>query len=331
MLDSIDPESIVIVQYLDDIPFVGNDRTVLRAVTRRAADALVKEGYIISPKSEVEPTQAIGWMGKQLNLDSSCIAPSAPFLSDVVARWLKVALKPYHHKSLRRLLGKIVSMGRPAALTGSFVAGPRSWLNHGPLWSPRTPVAVIRALLEAITHSFRGWEPAPAAHSPPVAFSRMQHHTPGTSGTNDSSLASGRIRARSFVEPHFGLIPSNQWNYVEPLFSPHRSISPGLFLQRRQIGTTCLALSHPHGSIMLISSQGQPPPTVNPRHQLNLIWMCCSAAEQCTDCGDDHAPVTRGRMRAQYPLHHGPPPYGQAVDGLLDWPCFCVFVCFGEL
>ena len=24
-------------------------------------------------------------------------------------------------------------------------------------------------------------------------------------------------------------------------------------------------------------------------------------------CGDDHAPVTRGRMRAQYPLPHGPP------------------------
>ena len=23
-------------------------------------------------------------------------------------------------------------------------------------------------------------------------------------------------------------------------------------------------------------------------------------------CGDDHAPVTRGRMRAQYPLPHGP-------------------------
>ena len=25
-------------------------------------------------------------------------------------------------------------------------------------------------------------------------------------------------------------------------------------------------------------------------------------------CGDDHAPVTRGRMRAQYPLPHPPPP-----------------------
>ena len=35
----------------------------------------------------------------------------------------------------------------------------------------------------------------------------------------------------------------------------------------------------------------------------------CSAARQNTElCGDDHAPVTRGRMRAQYPLPHAPPP-----------------------
>ena len=25
-------------------------------------------------------------------------------------------------------------------------------------------------------------------------------------------------------------------------------------------------------------------------------------------CGYDHAPVTRGRMRTQFPLPHGPPP-----------------------
>ena len=46
VLNSIDPKSIVIIQFLDDILFVGSARTVLRAVTRRAADALVKEGYI---------------------------------------------------------------------------------------------------------------------------------------------------------------------------------------------------------------------------------------------------------------------------------------------
>ena len=26
-------------------------------------------------------------------------------------------------------------------------------------------------------------------------------------------------------------------------------------------------------------------------------------------CGYDHAPVTRGRMRTQFPLPHGPPPH----------------------
>ena len=33
----------------------------------------------------------------------------------------------------------------------------------------------------------------------------------------------------------------------------------------------------------------------------------CSKAKHWAECGDDHAPVTRGRMRAKYPLPHGPP------------------------
>ena len=37
-----------------------------------------------------------------------------------------------------------------------------------------------------------------------------------------------------------------------------------------------------------------PPPTQGPRQNTELS-------------GDDHAPVTRGRMRTQYPLPHGPP------------------------
>ena len=37
--------------------------------------------------------------------------------------------------------------------------------------------------------------------------------------------------------------------------------------------------------------------------------LVCAAVQQGENtelCGDDHAPVTRGRMRAQYPLPHGP-------------------------
>ena len=36
-------------------------------------------------------------------------------------------------------------------------------------------------------------------------------------------------------------------------------------------------------------------------------WSALQCSKQNTEqCGDDHAPVTRGRMRAQYLLPHGP-------------------------
>ena len=36
-------------------------------------------------------------------------------------------------------------------------------------------------------------------------------------------------------------------------------------------------------------------------------WSTLQCSEQNTEqCGYDHAPVTRGRMRAQFPLPHGP-------------------------
>ena len=38
-------------------------------------------------------------------------------------------------------------------------------------------------------------------------------------------------------------------------------------------------------------------------------WSTLQCSKQNTEqCGYDHAPVTRGRMRAQFPLPHAPPP-----------------------
>ena len=60
------------------------------------------------------------------------------------------------------------------------------------------------------------------------------------------------------------------------------------------------------GSLNLVAMDSPPPPSFNMR---------CSAARKNTElCGDDHAPVTRGRMRAQYPLPHGPFNMGAALD-----------------
>ena len=45
-------------------------------------------------------------------------------------------------------------------------------------------------------------------------------------------------------------------------------------------------------------------------------WSALQCSKQNTkQCGDDHAPVTRGRMQAQYPL-----PHGQVLMGSIDPP-----------
>ena len=58
-------------------------------------------------------------------------------------------------------------------------------------------------------------------------------------------------------------------------------------------------------------------------------WSMLQCSKQNTEqCGYDHAPVTRGRMRAQYPLPHGTPeiavgPYQWALS--LTHPVGIVF------
>ena len=137
-------------------------------MTRRAVAALEQAGYINSPKSELEPTKLITWMGRRENLNSARIEPSTPFMAVVVSKWFFLALKAYHYKSLRRLLGKIVWLCMPAASVGSFLAGPWLWLNQGPFWSSRTPFVVVRSLLEVIAASFRGSEPHPVSPARPI-------------------------------------------------------------------------------------------------------------------------------------------------------------------
>ena len=52
-----------------------------------------------------------------------------------------------------------------------------------------------------------------------------------------------------------------------------------------------------------------PPPAQKHSQQPPAVvqnWSALQCSKKNTElCGDDHAPVTRGRMRAQYPLPHG--------------------------
>ena len=58
MLSALRPSSVLIVQYLDDVLFVRHPPDV-GIVACGAASALESKGYIMSLKSELEPTQHI--------------------------------------------------------------------------------------------------------------------------------------------------------------------------------------------------------------------------------------------------------------------------------
>ena len=71
-------------------------------------------------------------------------------------------------------------------------------------------------------------------------------------------------------------------------------------------------------------------------------WSTLQCSKQNTEqCGYDHAPVTRGRMRAQFPLPHGPanshplqsppPPPGETVTSMFFYLTCIVLVCVAHL
>ena len=63
------------------------------------------------------------------------------------------------------------------------------------------------------------------------------------------------------------------------------------------------------------SMLGEPLPFVTPSPQAVQSWSTLQCSKQNTEqCGYDHAPVTRGRMRAQFPLPHGPRRFGGRWD-----------------
>ena len=95
VLSELPDTQVVIVQYLDDILFVGRDRQVTTRVARDTAAHLARKGFLVSPKSVLDATQSLTWMGKQLCLNRSHVAHKPEGLADIVGRWVTFSLGHY--------------------------------------------------------------------------------------------------------------------------------------------------------------------------------------------------------------------------------------------
>ena len=87
-------------------------------------------------------------------------------------------MTPLTHVSLRRLLGRLVWLGRPGNTATAFWSGGRSWLHFGPRGAARAPPNLFRGILEGLCCALRGWMPACTQHM----FTRAPCHVDAAQG-----------------------------------------------------------------------------------------------------------------------------------------------------
>ena len=112
--------------YLDDILIVGTRRFVRKAV-RRARHRLKRVGFIISPKSVMEPSRQLDFVGKVFDLGSGTLENRPRMLRGLVHLWLLLVLGLLNRKGMERLLGRLEWALRPSAGLSPFLAGAYCW------------------------------------------------------------------------------------------------------------------------------------------------------------------------------------------------------------
>ena len=137
----------------------------MRAQTQHLVQYFTQNNWVVSAKSELEPSHHVTWMGKQFDGAEGSVSSDPVYIIGIIMLWLTLATRGYRHKHLHRLLGKLQWALRPGRGAAPFLAGPYAWLHQGPDTSKCTPTLVLRALAEAMAAALVPWT-APRAVPP---------------------------------------------------------------------------------------------------------------------------------------------------------------------
>ena len=164
------PGETIVVQYMDDILVLGPQLHRVRAQTQHLVQTFTQHNWVVSAKSELEPSHHVTWMGKQFDGAEGSVFSDPVYIIGIIMLWLNLATRGYRHKHLHRLLGKLQWALRPGRGADPFLAGPYAWLHQGPDTSKCTPTLVLRALAEAIAAALVPWTAPRAVPSGPTWF-----------------------------------------------------------------------------------------------------------------------------------------------------------------
>ena len=131
ILRGVLPPEILLVHYLDDFSLVFTDREVLREAGRAAVRALIEAGFLISPKSVLDPVPVASFLGKELDLQTRQIRSHEQTLLQLWAGWLRLAVGAGTDRHLQSFRGLLNWHVRPRGLGCPFAAGAYCWLRWG--------------------------------------------------------------------------------------------------------------------------------------------------------------------------------------------------------
>jgi hypothetical protein len=158
-------------QYLDDAALVSSSPVSLQAHADSATARLIQAGFLISPKSVLQPQSAATFIGKRIDAGCGTISSLPAYYAGVLLQWLALACGTYTRRKCSRLLGKLVWLAHPRRRILPFLAGPYTYLRHGPPFAAATSPNFVRATLEALAMCLAAWRttdvPAsPSQHAP---------------------------------------------------------------------------------------------------------------------------------------------------------------------
>ena len=94
------PNTVVTVQYPDDMLKFGTEPNILRGDTIQLAGNMETCGLEVSPKSKLEPTTCIQWMGKHVDGVQHGFSNDANHLLALVISWVSLCTIGYSQHGL---------------------------------------------------------------------------------------------------------------------------------------------------------------------------------------------------------------------------------------
>jgi hypothetical protein len=168
------PGHLFLYVYIDDFLIVGRDREEVRRATRLLVEELTRLGFLVSPKSTLDPTHALKFLGKHLDFRIRTIQATPFSAAQLIFRWVRMATGHTGRKFLRSFFGLLIWLARPHKGMACFYGGAYGHLLWGATNRAFTPRGTLDALASGIffalkpyTPPIRFYRPDPILSSPP--------------------------------------------------------------------------------------------------------------------------------------------------------------------